>query len=327
MLERFNTMLLENKKATERRNTVFAKSESMNSSNIPESMNSSHIRMMKDKIIKMDKSEKEEEEKKQKEIKENKIVVDKTKMNERISNLFHDQEESFTSRRRKTISYNVENFNSKNVERTHQIMKNNEIAKKEQEIKKQKEIKEQKFVNKTKISERIDIMIKEKKEKEKEIVNNIIKNSVFSENTKENYNKNKQLFQLNEQNIKKIYGEKYNKLSEEDKIHLFDRKINNCEIKEKINLNITMKNPNKEYKYETEIYDDENKLITKTEQQQSDKNEIIFDTEMLYKFTKSQSIKIVIYKHINLNETIRTTMTIPLKKIISKTNNKIMKKK
>ena len=43
MLERFNTMLLENKKATERRNTVFAKSESMNSSNIPESMNSSHI--------------------------------------------------------------------------------------------------------------------------------------------------------------------------------------------------------------------------------------------------------------------------------------------
>ena len=47
MLERFNTMLLENKKATERRNTVFAKSESMNSS---------HIRMMKDKIIKMNKS-------------------------------------------------------------------------------------------------------------------------------------------------------------------------------------------------------------------------------------------------------------------------------
>ena len=172
------------------------------------------------------------------------------------------------------------------------------------------------------------ILIENKKKLEnKKNSNTVIKNSVFSENTKENYNKNQKLFQLNEQNIKKIYGEKYKELSEEDKIHLFDRKINNSEIKEKINLNITMKNPNKDYKYETEIYDDENKLITKTEQQQSDKNEIIFDTEMLYKFTKSQSIKIVIYKHINLNETIRTTMTIPLKKIISKTNNKIMKKK
>ena len=146
-------------------------------------------------------------------------------------------------------------------------------------------------------------------------------NSVFSENTKENYNKNQKLFQLNEQNIKKIYGEKYKELSEEDKIHLFDRKINNSEIKEKINLNITMKNPNKDYKYETEIYDDDNKLITKTEQQ-SDKNEnILIDTEMLYKFTKSQSITIVINKHINLNETIRTKMTIPLQKIISKNNN------
>ena len=167
------------------------------------------------------------------------------------------------------------------------------------------------------------ILIENKKKLEnKKNSNTVIKNSVFSENTKENYNKNQKLFQLNEQNIKKIYGEKYKELSEEDKIHLFDRKINNSEIKEKINLNITMKNPNKDYKYETEIYDDDNKLITKTEQQQSDKNEnILIDTEMLYKFAKSQSITIVINKHINLNETIRTKMTIPLQKIISKNNN------
>ena len=167
------------------------------------------------------------------------------------------------------------------------------------------------------------ILIENKKKLEnKKNSKTVIKNSVFSENTKENYNKNQKLFQLNEQNIKKIYGEKYKELSEEDKIHLFDRKINNSEIKEKINLNITMKNPNKDYKYETEIYDDDNKLITKTEQQQSDKNEnILIDTEMLYKFAKSQSITIVINKHINLNETIRTKMTIPLQKIISKNNN------
>ena len=71
-------------------------------------------------------------------------------------------------------------------------------------------------------------------------------------------------------------------------MRLFDKKINNCEINEKIYLNITMKNPNKEYKYETEIYDDEGKLITKTEQQ-SDKNEIVLceNSELIYKFTKT----------------------------------------
>ena len=61
------------------------------------------------------------------------------------------------------------------------------------------------------------------------------------------FKNNLDLFQLNEQNIKDIYGEQSKELSEEEKIHLFEKKINNCLIKEKINLNITRKNPNKIY--------------------------------------------------------------------------------
>jgi len=87
-------------------------------------------------------------------------------------------------------------------------------------------------------------------------------------------------------------------------------------------LNITLKNPKEECKYEVEIYDDEDKLITKKEQL-SDKNEITLtdNSEIIYKFTSSQSINIILIKHINSNENIRTKMTFSLKKIISKTTN------
>ena len=165
------------------------------------------------------------------------------------------------------------------------------------------------------MNDRIDTMIKERKEKEIERVNREKQVYSFSETTKENYNSNIKLFQLNEKYINQIYGDKTKELSEDEKIHLFDRKINNCEIKEKINLNITLKNPNKEYKYETEIYDEEGKLITKKEITLTD------NSEMFYKFTKPQSIKVVLIKQTSSNEKIRTTMTVPLQKIISKVTN------
>ena len=193
----------------------------------------------------------------------------------------------------------------------------------------------------------LKIWLKKKKKKESERVNNVkqnyefpenimqkseflentTENSEFSENNFENiiiknYNKNIKLLKLNEENINKIFGEKSKELSIEQKIHLLDRKINNCQINEKIKLNITMKNPNKEYQYESEIYDDQGKLISKTKQQ-GDKNEIILsnNSEINYIFTKSKSFKIELLKYNNNNEKMSSTMIIPLKKIFSKNNN------
>ena len=63
-----------------------------------------------------------------------------------------------------------------------------------------------------------------------------------------------------------------------------------------------LKNPNKECKYQTEIYYNENKLISKKEFK-IDINEIINrELQIFYNFTKSQSITIILIKHLNLNK-------------------------
>ena len=56
-------------------------------------------------------------------------------------------------------------------------------------------------------------------------------------------------------NLNKIFGEelKEKNLTFEQKYHLFDRKINNCEDKEKLKLNVKIKNPNPECEYESKI--------------------------------------------------------------------------
>lgn len=89
-----------------------------------------------------------------------------------------------------------------------------------------------------------------------------------------------------------------------------------------------MKNPNKKYKYETEIYDEKGKLIAKTENK-GDKDEITLsaNSELVYKFTKNQLIKIVLTKYTSSNDKVRTIKTIPLKKIISKNKNKKLEEK
>ena len=162
---------------------------------------------------------------------------------------------------------------------------------------------------------------REKMQKEEEKYKIFVEKNNELHNAIENYNKNEKIILLNEQNIKNI-GEKLENLSDYEKIHLLDRKINTNEIKEKMNLNVTLKNPNKEYKYEIEIYDDEGKLISKTEQK-TDKNEVNLcdNSEFFYEFTKTQSITVILIKHINSIEKIRTIKTIPLKKLISNINN------
>ena len=84
----------------------------------------------------------------------------------------------------------------------------------------QKEIKEKKIVDQAiieKMKERIDEMAAEQLKYFEEKVNSIKINYSFSENAKDNFKKNLNLFQLNEQHVQGIFGEQSKELSEEEK--------------------------------------------------------------------------------------------------------------
>ena len=121
---------------------------------------------------------------------------------------------------------------------------------------------------------------------------------------------------LNDKLLKNIFGEKQKHLSEERKIQIFDRKIKNYEIKEKIKYKIKIKNPNEKIRYESIIYDEDGNII-KTSEKKEGTNEIVLfdDVEMNYTFTKVSSITMELIKYIDNNEIIRTKKVIPLKKI------------
>ena len=226
----------------------------------------------------------------------------------------------------------IRKINEENIRREEEEkrMKEEERRRKKEEAEKEEKeaIERIKRINEERIREEQERqkILKEERRREK-IQKEGEKYKIFVEKNNElhnaidNYNKNEKIILLNEQNINNI-GEKLENLSDYEKIHLLDRKINTNEIKEKMNLNVTLKNPNKEYKYEIEIYDDEGKLISKTEQK-TDKNEVNLcdNSEFFYEFTKAQSITVILIKHINSIEKIRTIKTIPLKKLISNINN------
>ena len=326
--EKLATMALDEEKANEVR-----KENTMSS--MDEKVDSDAVQRMQEDMKKMEIAKQQEDEERQIEIKRRK-TVDKAKLaeiNMKVDTMYQALEEAHNNRRRDSIknSSMAEKVVSFNVQRMKEELINIEIAQKEKEEKIQKEIKEKKIVDKSiieKMFKRIDEMKTEREKFFVEKVNTIKINYSFSENAKDNFKKNQNLFQLNEQHIKDIFGEQTKELSEEEKMHLFDKKINNCEIKEKINLNITMKNPNMEYNYETEIYDEEDNLISKTEKQ-GDKEEITLsdNSELVYRFNKTQFIKIVLTKFTSSLDKIRTIKTIPLKKIISKNNDKKFEEK
>ena len=252
--------------------------------------------------------------------------VGKGKMAEKINQMIREKEEANKLRRRNTVTLSsmTQQVNSSNVHRVQEELKNKEIAKKEEEEQKQREIKEKKIVDKEQLAKTNEFFSK-MKEGQKDSNEEKLKQNRTETNdicSMDKFKKNVQLFELIEQSSKNTCGEKTSS-QEEKKKFLFDKKINNCEIEEKINLNITMKNPNKEYKYEIGIYDDEDKLISKSEKK-SDKDEItlINNSELTYKFTKSKYITLELIKHINSNEKIITKKKIPLQSIISKNNNK-----
>ena len=154
-------------------------------------------------------------------------------------------------KRKKNIK--IEEFKSNNVQRFLLNLKNNEISNKEKELNLQKEIKEKKIINNQKIIGKIDQIISDyknewdrRKEIEYSFDNFVNRSSKVKENlyniekATENLYQNNKLSELNEKIIKQIYGNNSKYLSMQERIHLFDRKINNLDIKEKIQLNLNL---------------------------------------------------------------------------------------
>lgn len=139
----------------------------------------------------------------------------------------------------------------------------------------------------------------------KDNINNI-------EKALQNLNKHSKLKELNDKIVEQLYDDnsKRSALSVEEKIHLFDRKINNCEIKEKVLLNLTIKNPDSKCKYDIEVLDEDNNLIAK-----NDKNNE-FNFEIFFSFYIKQFINIIIKKYEDNQMTKKSEMKIPLSKIL-----------
>ena len=144
----------------------------------------------------------------------------------------------------------------------------------------------------------------------------IVKDNLSNiEKALENLNKNSKLKELNEKMLAQIYDDKSkrNALSVEEKIHLFDRKINNCEIKEKVILIISLKNPDSKCQYEIEVYDEDKNLIGKSKKTNSI---TLLNMETYFSFNKNQILTIIIKKYSNNQMIKKTEMKVPLNKIL-----------
>ena len=113
----------------------------------------------------------------------------------------------------------------------------------------------------------------------------------------------------------------------EQKYHLFDRKINNCEEKEKINLTVKIKNPKPEYEYDSKIYDEDKKLVAESEKQKGEKEIILYNNlKVDYVFSKKTSYTYEIRKTLLDGAEIKSEMDIPLNKILSAEENQCYEK-
>ena len=195
---------------------------------------------------------------KDKPIKENKpIKVNNSNMKKRIEEMNKENQKAQEEKKRNSNCYKVEDFHTNSVRRMSMIIKNIDIQKKLDEEQKMKEIKEKKIVDNKAIKERIKNMEEEKRKeeqlkserREKESLNNLniisIKekiNMYYSnvEKACNNFKTNSKLKELHEKILKNIFGEKQKDLSEEQKLHIFDRKVNNYETQEKVKYAIKL---------------------------------------------------------------------------------------
>ena len=146
-----------------------------------------------------------------------------------------------------------------------------------------------------------------------------------TEKASENIKKNTKLVAQIDDNLKKIFGDELNKknLTFEQKYHYFDRKINNHEDKEKINLIVTIKNPKPEYEYSSKIYDENKTLIAESDKQKGEVEIILHNNLVIdYIFSKKTSHRYEIIKTIQDQKEIKSEMNIPLNNILSAEENK-----
>ena len=213
-----------------------------------------------------------------------------------------------------------------------------------------KEIQEEKKVDNTAILNRIKQAKENKYKNEQDKLNEIMKkneeenNFTFdinqtleninnrnnymnydTEKASENIKKNTKLVAQIDDNLKKIFGDELNKknLTFEQKYHYFDRKINNHEDKEKINLIVTIKNPKPEYEYSSKIYDENKTLIAESDKQKGEVEIILHNNLVIdYIFSKKTSHRYEIIKTIQDQKEIKSEMNIPLNNILSAEENK-----
>ena len=113
----------------------------------------------------------------------------------------------------------------------------------------------------------------EKKENNQKLRNSInIINLSIKDKTKNFLDNIKEASEIHKNKVKNItendFGkdlERAKRLKFEDKMHKLNRKINNCEITEKMKIVLILKNTELKCKYETIVYDDKHKKLGESE--------------------------------------------------------------
>ena len=270
-------------------------------------------------------------------------AINKINVNGKIEKAVADQKQK-TLERRPTVSFFPGQIKGDNVQRMLNHISDIKNAKKEKEEKIKKEIHEKKVVDNSAILKRTEKIKEERKKVEEEKVNDVKKNyeddynninynyniqskvqtiscrTYDTQRTSENIRNNEKLKAQIDNNLNKIFGAELEKknLNFEQKYHLFDRKINNCEEKEKINLTVKIKNPKPEYEYDSKIYDEDKKLVAESEKQKGEKEIILYNNlKVDYVFSKKTSYTYEIRKTLLDGAEIKSEMDIPLNQILS----------
>lgn len=274
-------------------------------------------------------------------------AINKINVNEKIEKAVADQKQK-TLERRPTVSFFPGQIKGDNVQRMLNHISDIKNAKKEKEEKIKKEIHEKKVVDNSAILKRTEKIKEERKKVEEEKVNDVKKNyeddynninynyniqskvqtiscrTYDTQRASENIRNNEKLKAQIDNNLNKIFGAELEKknLNFEQKYHLFDRKINNCEEKEKINLTVKIKNPKPEYEYDSKIYDEDKKLVAESEKQKGEKEIILYNNlKVDYVFSKKTSYTYEIRKTLLDGAEIKSEMDIPLNQILSAEEN------
>ena len=274
-------------------------------------------------------------------------AINKINVNEKIEKAVADQKQK-TLERRPTVSFFPGQIKGDNVQRMLNHISDIKNAKKEKEEKIKKEIHEKKVVDNSAILKRAEKIKEDRKKVEEEKVNDVKKNyeddynninynyniqskvqtiscrTYDTQRASENIRNNEKLKAQIDNNLNKIFGAELKKknLNFEQKYHLFDRKINNCEEKEKINLTVKIKNPKPEYEYDSKIYDEDKKLVAESEKQKGEKEIILYNNlKVDYVFSKKTSYTYEIRKTLLDGAEIKSEMDIPLNQILSAEEN------